>query len=170
MRNPIEAVVGAAFLLSVAAPALAAPQWHEKAQAPQPSVSSGECVTNAANYKVSTDLQKSSSKQFRDVSGTAISFTQGTAGCAEVDFSAEAATNPGQILVTRVVLDGSTVCMPGDNLFASDSPSGDLADRAMNYICPSVSAGGHTAKVQFRSRFGGTVTLDYRTTIVRYMK
>jgi hypothetical protein len=38
----------------------------------------------------------------------------------------------------------------------------------MNYICPSVSAGDHTAKIQFRSRFGGKVALDYRTTIVRY--
>ena len=40
----------------------------------------------------------------------------------------------------------------------------------MNYICPNVAQGSHTAKIQFRSRFGGTVVLDYRTTIVRYLK
>ena len=38
----------------------------------------------------------------------------------------------------------------------------------MNYICPGVTAGSHAIKVQFRSRFGGQVALDYRTTIVRY--
>jgi hypothetical protein len=69
-----------------------------------------------------------------------------------------------------VVLDSGAVCMPGDNLFASDSPSGDLANRAMNYICPNVAPGNHTVKVQFRSRFGGTVVLDYRTIVVRYVK
>jgi len=31
-----------------------------------------------------------------------------------------------------------------------------------------VTAGNHTVKVQFRSRFGGQVAIDYRTTIVRY--
>jgi hypothetical protein len=77
------------------------------------------------------------------------------------------ATNPGDISVTEALGDG-TVCTPAGNLFASDSPSGDLADHAMNDICPNVSAGAHTAKLQFRSRVGGKVALDYRTTIVRY--
>lgn len=169
MKTRLEGLIAGAFLLS-GAPAFAATLPHEKPLVLPPSVSSGDCQTNAAKYSVSTDLQKSSSKSYRDVTGTAIAFNQGADGCAEVAFSAEAATNPGQILVTRVVLDGSNVCLPGDNLFASDSPSGDLADHAMNYICPNVPAGSHTAKVQFRSRFGGAVALDYRTTIVRYGK
>src|SRR6185503_17301819 len=107
-------------------------------------------------------------RTYKDVTGTTVSFTQGTAGCAEVSFTAEAATTPGELLLTQAVLDGKTICTPAGNIFASDSPSSDLADHAMNYICPSVSAGAHTAKIQFRSRFGGKVALDYRTTIVRY--
>ena len=170
MSVATQTLSAGAILLAAASPAFASTQPHEKPLVLSPSVSSGECTTNAAKYAVSTDLVKNSKKQFKDVPGTTISFTQGAAGCVEVDFSAEAATNPGQILTTQVLLDGSTVCMPGDNLFASDSPSGDLADRAMNFICPNVAQGSHTVKVQFRSRFGGTVVLDYRTTIVRYVK
>jgi hypothetical protein len=169
MSIPIKGLIAGAFLFSAAAPVLAGPQAHEKPQVLPPSVSSGECLTNAARYSVSTDLQKSVSRSYRDVTGTAISFHQAAVGCAEVDFTAEAATAAGEILVTRVVLDGSTFCVPADNLFASDSPSGNLADDAMNYICPNVGQGSHTAKVQFKSRFGRTVALDYRTTIVRYV-
>jgi hypothetical protein len=156
-----------AALLGTAAPAFAAGDAHDKAAKLPPAVSTGTCQANASAYSVSTDLQKTTSRAFRDVSGTTVSFTQGAAGCVEVSFSAEAATLPGEILVTQVLLDGNP-CLPADNLFASDSPSSDLADHAMNYICTNVSAGDHTAKVQFKSRFGRKVALDYRTTIVRY--
>ena len=161
-------VIGAAFLLYTAAPALASGDFHHAVQPPGSGVSTGTCMTTAGSYSVSTDLQKTSSKTFADVTGTAISFNQGTAGCVEVSFSAEAATMPREILATQAVLDGSTVCLPGDNLFASDSPSDDLAAHAMNYICPGVTSGNHTVKIQFKSRFGAKVALDYRTTIVRY--
>src|SRR3954470_17700874 len=107
MIVPMKGLTAAVFLLSAAGPTMAAVHAHETPKVTPPP---GECVTNAAKYSVSTALQKSASKQFRDVAGTAISFDQGAAGCAEVDFSSEAATNPGQILVTQVVLDGSTVC------------------------------------------------------------
>ena len=40
----------------------------------------------------------------------------------------------------------------------------------MNYICTGVSAGNHAVKIQYKSRYGGKVALDYRTTIVRYGK
>jgi len=156
-----------AAALAAATPGFAASNAHQQALKLPPSVSTGTCQENTAAYSVSTDLQKTSSRSFHDVGGTTISFTQGSAGCVEVSFSSEAATVPGEILVTQGLLDGNA-CLPSDNLFASDSPSSDLADHAMNYICPNVSAGAHTAKVQFKSRFGGKVALDYRTTIVRY--
>lgn len=155
----------AAFCM--AAPAFAA-DFHHTGQPNAPAISSGVCTTTAEAFSQSTTLQTTASKAFTDVSGTSVSFAQGAAGCVEVSFSSEAATMPREILVTQVVLDGSTVCMPSDNLFASDSPSGDLAAHAMNYICPSVTGGSHSVKVQFRSRFGAKVALDYRTTIVRY--
>jgi hypothetical protein len=160
-------LISTAALFCMAAPAFAA-DFHHTGQPLAPGVSSGVCMTTAEGYSQSTTLQTTGSKAFTDVSGTSVSFTQGAAGCVEVSFSAEAATMPREILVTQVVLDGGTVCAPSDNLFASDSPSGDLAAHAMNYICPSVTAGSHTVKVQFRSRFGAKVALDYRTTIVRY--
>lgn len=161
-------LLACAALFLFTAPALALADRHDPAAKPPAGVSTGSCTESAASYSVSTSLQTTNAKTYKDVTGTGVSFTQGAAGCVEVSFSAEAATVPGELLLTRVVLDGSTICVPAGNIFASDSPSSDLADHAMNYICPGVAAGDHTAKVQFRSRFGGKVALDYRTTIVRY--
>ena len=161
-------LAGAALLLAVASPAMAEVRQHERKQPLSPNISTGSCLLTGMKYSVSTDLQKTGSRQFRDVTGTSISFTQSQPGCVEVDFSAEAAATPNELLVTEVVLDGSVACLPADNILASDSPSSDLSSQAMNYICPGVTAGSHAIKVQFRSRFGGQVALDYRTTIVRY--
>jgi len=160
-------VAAAALFLSMIPPASAA-NFNHTGQSLVPGVTTGTCSATQESYSVSTDLQTTTSKTFTDVEGTPIVFTQGAAGCVEVSFSSEAATMPNEILVTQVVLDSRTVCTPGDNLFASDSPSGDASVHAMNYICPTVAAGSHTVKVQFRSRYGSKVALDYRTTIVRY--
>lgn len=159
--------VSAVLLLCTTVPVFASGDQHEKTIAANPNTLSGTCLENTAAYATSTDLQKTASKQYKDVSGTSITFAQGAAGCVEVSFSSEAATVPGEILVTQALLDGQP-CSPNENIFASDSPSADLATHAMNYICTGVPAGSHTAKIQFRSRFGGKVALDYRTTIVRY--
>ena len=160
-------LAGAALLLFTA-PALALADRHDPAARAPAGVSTGTCTGGANAYSVSTNLQTTNARNYKDVTGTSVSFTQGAAGCAEVSFSAEAATVPGELLLAQAVLDGKTVCAPAGNIFASDSPSSDLADHAMNYICPDVTAGAHTVKIQFRSRFGGKVALDYRTTIVRY--
>ena len=159
-----------ALLAAAGLPANAEIRQHESKLPLTPGISTGSCVLTGMNYSVSTDLQKTGSRAFRDVTGTSVSFTQSQAGCVEVDFSAEAATTPNELMITQVVLDGSTLCIPADNIFASDSPSSDLASHAMNYVCPGVTAGNHAIKVQFRSRFGGQVAIDYRTTIVRYAK
>jgi hypothetical protein len=161
-------LAGAAFVLFTAPASALAARHDPAARPPVSGVSTGTCTEDAAAYSESTALQTTNSKNYKDVSGTSVAFTQGAAGCVEVSFSAEAATVPGELLLTQVVLDGSTICIPSGNIFASDSPSSDLADHAMNYICPTVAAGNHTAKVQLRSRFGGKVAVDYRTTIVRY--
>ena len=168
--SSVGLIAGAAFLLCIAVPALADFDKHGQPQSLPPAISSGSCVETAMKYSVSTDLQTTGSKSYTDVGGTNISFDQGTSGCAEISFSAEGATVPGEILITRVLLDNATACLPDANFFASDSPSSALADHAMNYICTGVAPGSHTVKVQFRSRFGHKVALDYRTTIVRYTK
>ncbi|HEY1638923.1 MAG TPA: hypothetical protein VGF62_10395 [Rhizomicrobium sp.] len=160
-------LAGAALFLFTA-PALALADRHDPAAKPPAGVTTGTCTGGANAFSVSTNLQTTNARTYKDVTGTTVSFTQGKAGCAEVSFSAEAATVPGELLLTQAVLDGKTLCTPAGNIFASDSPSSDLADHAMNYICPSVAAGDHTATIQFRSRFGGKVALDFRTTIVRY--
>ena len=158
-------ILGSALLLPVASPALAT-DFHDNQQ--PPSVTSGTCTEGAAAYSVSTNFQSTRKTSWTTVTGTTLSFKQGSAGCVEVSFSGEAGTLPGDNMLARVVLDTSTICTPTNNLFGAEGNSDNPADRAMNFICPSVPAGSHTVKVQFASRFGGTIGLDYRTTIVRY--
>lgn len=158
-------ILGAGLLASIASPALSA-GFHDSER--PPGTMTGTCTEGAAGYSVATGAQSTSKTSWTTVTGTTLSFTQGTAGCVEVSFSAEAATTPGENLLARVVLDGSTICSPTNNLFGAEGNSDNPADRAMNYICPSVTSGAHSVKVQFASRFGTKVALDYRTTIVRY--
>src|SRR6476660_6510590 len=138
-------LAGSAFLLATL-PSQALTARHDSLRMPA-APASGACSAGAMAYSVSTDLQTTTSKNYRDVSGTGLSFTQGAAGCVEVSFSGEGATTPGNLLVIQAVLDNSTVCLPGDDNFASDSPSSDVSDHAMNFICPNVSAGNHSIKI-----------------------
>ena len=55
-------------------------------------------------------------------------------------------------------------------LVRSGSEAIDTADRAMNYVCPSVAPGSHFVSAQFRSGSGGTVTLDFCTTTLSWVK
>src|SRR6185312_15090507 len=132
-KNAGSLLAGAALLVAAASPAMAEVRQHESKQPLSPNISTGACLLTGMKYSVSTDLQKTASRAYRDVTGTSVSFTQSQAGCVEVDFSAEAAATPNELLVSQVVLDGSTTCLPADNILASDSPSSDLAAHAMNY-------------------------------------
>ena len=158
-------IAGSALLASMAAPALAS-GFHDNER--PAATTTGTCTESAAGYSVSTSFQSTRSTSWTTVNGTTLSFKQGSSGCVEVSFSAETGTLPGDNLLARVVLDSSTVCSPTNNLFGAQGNSDNPADRAMNFICPSVSAGSHTVKVQFASRFGAKVGIDFRTTIVRY--
>ena len=158
-------ILGSALASSMAVPALAAGFHDTKTPA---VAATGTCTESAAGYSVSTAFQSTSKTSWTTVNGTTLSFKQGSAGCVEVSFSAETGTLPGDNLLARVVLDSSTVCTPTNNLFGAEGNSDNPADRAMNFICPSVSAGSHSVKVQFASRFGAKVGIEYRTTIVRY--
>ena len=160
-------IVSGILILQTVLPAAAAGDLHATHPATLP-VSTGTCTEGGIGYSVSTTVQSTNKKTFSDVSGTEISFTQGSTGCVEVSFSAEAGTVADETLLARAVLDDKTVCEPGNNLFASEGTTDNPADHAMNYICPDVSAGSHSVKIQFASEFGAKVALDYRTTIVRY--
>jgi hypothetical protein len=71
----------------------------------------------------------------------------------------------------RVLLDSSTTCLPDDNLFVrSNATVTDLADRAMDFVCPDIAPGDHDVQVQYRSTNGGSVSLAFRTQIVDYKK
>ena len=158
-------VLGSVLLSAMAAPALAA-GFHD--DMPPVARATGTCTENAAGYSVATSFQSTNRTSWTTVNGTLVSFRPASAGCVEVSFSAETGTLPGDNLLARVLLDNRTVCTPTNNLFGAQGNSDNPADRAMNFICPSVSAGSHNVRVQFASRFGAKVGIQFRTTIVRF--
>src|SRR4051812_26567637 len=92
-------LLAGAVLVLFTAPASALTARHDPAERPPVSgASTGTCTEGAAAYSESTDLQTTNSRNYRDVTGTGVGFTQGAAGCVEVSFSAEAATVPGELL------------------------------------------------------------------------
>jgi hypothetical protein len=99
-----------------------------------------------------------------------LAFPQGgtAPSCVVVMFSGEANTAANETLRVEAILDGATHCQPDDNLLAKNQP--DTGDRAMNFVCASVSPGTHSVKIHFRSTSGGAVTLEYRTLVVMYAK
>jgi hypothetical protein len=157
-------LAGSAALLLMSIPSMAAN--HSPAAGNR--AISGTCTSDTEKFKVSKDFISTTSTTFVNVTGSRIDFQQGgtSPNCVIVNFSSEAEEVAGETLVVQVLLDGSTLCQPDDNFFSFDDP--DLADRAMNYICPAVAPGGHKVQPQFRSRNGGTVSLDFRTIIVHY--
>jgi hypothetical protein len=158
---------GAALLLSV--PSIAGKAEHDASS--RAAVAFGGCTPNAVKFKVSTLFQSTTSTSPVDVSETTLNFGQGgtSASCAIVSFSSEASAAANEVMLVDAVLDGSTICSPGGNFFVrSNSVATDLADRAMNYVCPDVAPGKHSVKIQFRSGGGGQVALDFRTTLAHF--
>ena len=121
-------------------------------------------------FKTATVQTGTMSTTFVDVANTQVTFVQGGTGpnCVVVAFTASANNGPGNSMIVRAVLDDSIICEPkGDTYFSS---ADDLRGSAMNFVCPSVSPGGHAIKMQFRSLNGGQVAFDHRSTIVHFRK
>ncbi len=135
-------------------------------------VFTGVCTTTASKAKVSKTFQSTTGTTSVDVVDTQIGFNQGggSASCVIISFSSEASAAANTTMTVEALLDG-VVCQPSSNFFVTSNASSiGLADRSMNYVCPGVSPGSHTAKIRFRSSGAGSVSLDFRTTIVHYAK
>src|SRR5437763_5937145 len=131
-------LIGSAMLLIEAVPSIAALSPHQ-ATSRRPAAS-GTCSPNKLKFIVSEATFSSSSTTFVDVPETSITFTQGGTkpACTVVSFSSEAGADAGVAIIIEAVLDDVTICLPGDNEFLNPSARAQaLADRAMNYICPT---------------------------------
>ena len=154
-------IIAAALAATVTPPAEAAPL--ERAQ----------CQVNHAAIMVSTAGHSTTSNGYVDVTESGVRFVQGGTkpGCIIVSFSAEAGAAANETMVVQPVLDGTTVCEPGENFFVPSNASVTHAGaRAMNYVCTDVTPGVHRLKMRFRSFGGQPVTLSYRTLIVHHFR
>ncbi len=136
-------------------------------------IEKAQCQVNHAAIMVSKAGHSTTSNGYVDVIESGVWFVQGGTkpGCIIVSFSAEAGAAANETMVVQPVLDGTTVCEPGENFFVPSIASGSNAGaRAMNYVCTDVAPGAHRLKMQFRSFGGATVTLSYRTLIVHHFK
>jgi len=121
------------------------------------------CTVNTAKAKAATGEVSTTSIEFVNVNNMKIPFTQRGSGegCVIVSFSAEAEA-VDETLYLQVLIDGEPCPLSGT--YFTRGPG--LADRAMNFLCPGISPGKHTAQVQFLSGGGDEVLLVYRTMIV----
>lgn len=143
-------------MLSIAAPVQAAPRV----------ITAGVCAPNSVNYKTSDATQSTSSIGPVDVHGLSASIMQGSTNCVLIAFTAQAFTASNEGLFVQAVIDGN-VCPPGATILVRNQTN--IGSYAMNFVCPAVAPGRHTAKIQFSSTNGGAVTLINRTMFVQYV-
>lgn len=100
------------------------------------------------------------------VGGTALT-------CMKVDVAAETfAAGTGELIVMRVLLDGTTEFLPGEPQWSGDDDeNGDgkwARSHAANFYLANIAPGNHTVTVQWRSFFGGTVFSHFRSLSVQH--
>ena len=129
------------------------------------------CTVNTAKAKAATGLVSTASEDFVNVPGTIITFRQGgpNPDCVIISFSAEAGAAAYEVMAVQAVVDGEFCPLSGNFFASSGSEQIGRADRAMNFLCPDIVPGKHTAKMQYHSN-GGEVYLDFRTMIVWHRK
>ena len=176
-------VAGGVLVIALAAPAAvgAVAGGSRSAGIPgtakaRPAVAvTGTCKSGKTNYSA-TNLTGSNttSTSYVNVPDATVSFTQGgsVSSCVIVHFTAETFANAGgtALLYVRPLLDGGTLATPVETQFSGDDDEEQdgrwARSHAMNFVFPSVSPGGHTIQMQFRSFDGGQVNIHQHTTLV----
>ncbi len=137
----------------------------------------GQCKVTKISYVTGEDTSLSTtSTAYVDVPGMSSTFTEGgtVTRCVVVQYTAYvfAATGGTALMYVRALLDGVTVASPTETQFDGDSDEeGDgrwARSHAFNFVFPSVTPGGHTIKIQWRSFDGGTIFTHRRTLLVSH--
>jgi hypothetical protein len=154
----ISQLVCASFLFATFAPA------------PATAGTAVSCNPAPARLKAlvgSAFVADTNSATFVNLGQTRVLFTQATAGCVIVRFSAEASTTGSGMLV-RAILDSVDVALPAQVHFAVNDGSPGVA-RSYEFIFPNVAPGTHEVRMQFHSGDGAsTVFVNNRTITVLY--
>jgi len=97
-----------------------------------------------------------------------VNFSQGAGGgCVIVRFSTMAEGNSGYTVAVRAMIDGATVALPAEVLFSDGNDFVSQA-RSFDFIFPTVAAGNHSVRVQFRSPTGIDVSVGQHNIIVQH--
>lgn len=129
---------------------------------------SGSCQTTETDYATRTDEIKASGS-IGIVPGSVVTFTQATAGCVIVTFSAESNVGPSATLRVRPLLDNRPSCQPGKPpVFWSSDDVRFFGVRSFTWICENVSSGRHRVKVEFFREGSGPAKLFFRSVTVEH--
>ena len=119
-------------------------------------------------FRVSETEQLTRSATARNIVETALSFTQGKAGCISITFAAEVSTDAGQHMQVKPFIDGGAL-EPLPNVVAFVAAENDsFRVHNMEFVVANVPAGAHNLVMQFFSTDGGQVLISQHSTIVRY--
>jgi hypothetical protein len=167
----IVAVVGVLSVVTVGYATSRAPAKAGAAQGLVPQKAVAPAATHACGSKKANEADgattgnSTTSTSFVDVPDMSVTFSVRNAGCAIVDFAAWAFAPGGtdELMMVQAVV-GATPCAPGEYQFAGDDNT-LAASHAANFECP-LTSGSNTIKIQFRSFFGGSVTMHRRSMYV----
>jgi hypothetical protein len=150
VRMSLLTAVAAAALLSFSTASMAAGDGQAGARRVGASAITNCNGATRINVAQSSTSQTTSSTAFVDVIGSSQSITTTATKCMLVSFSGQVfSPGTGGLMFVQAVLDGSA-SVDGAIQFQSESNTLSNA-HAYNFIFPSVSIGGHTIKMQYRT-------------------
>jgi hypothetical protein len=130
----------------------------------------GSCVVNRATYRAETNGGGStSSTTFVNVPDTALNFTLGGENptCVIIVFTTQVLATADENMVIRARIDGGIgIGVPAE--FAMGPGTGTTEARPGQFVFDNVSPGSYTARMQFRSVTGTTVTLTRPTMVIHH--
>jgi hypothetical protein len=98
-----------------------------------------------------------------------VAFTQGSAGCVLVRFSASTfGANGIDVVVIRAVLDNATAALPASIKVRGENDVTGYP-RTFEFIFPSVAPGAHILRMQFASEKGNVIHVKAHNTVVQYV-
>lgn len=150
-----------------------APDTSRSTREVSPRALGSNCVLNRVSFRTENKQVTTTSTVFVNIPNTAVSFTQSVAGCVIVRYTAETYSPSNAGIDVRARLDGVTTGAPGFVLWTSDhdedADGQGFSVYAFDFVFPSVAAGGHTVRMQWRSTSGfATARMFFRALTVQH--
>lgn len=127
----------------------------------------GTCDGQRTSYAADNAIASTFSETYVNVPGMVrtITIPGTTSTCVAINFSASAFLNTGFAIVVRATLDG--VACPG-SVQLDGGPDDSYNSYASGFICPNVTPGNHTFRIQWFSPENFTVSMSQRSMIIHH--